>query len=518
MTNSENKNELIQIYIVIFTFLGSIGLYYSNPDQFVSDDSLFYVVIAQNILDAGLSTFNGYIETNGYHPLWQLLNVFGVAISRFLSMDPLIGVGFIYHLFMAGSIYLVYKIEKIVHFFSFSIVSMIFIFLFIANGTLQNMESAVALFFVLYTLYFSIKTDNPNAKNFFIFGLILGLAFLARLDLVFFGIIVVFYIILKYWKKFISEPKLFIYFIVGGLIIVIPYFIYNEITFGSIAPVSGALKSSFPTIEFSLKNIFPYGLISIIFSVLALFIWLKTSSKKVKFILFTLASATIIHSIYLAMFQFPMSWYFITGYVTIALVIGYMVQKINTPTVTYVFLAISIVSIFVTAYMKTISNYTLSQHLLANAQLIYSKESRKKLFGGDLKKDLPPNATVFTWDLPGALAYYGKLKVFSADGLITNKVYQEELADIGAEKVFDKYGIQYITVQLTEGKWLWYDGMLFEPLKDGKYRFTFYSRLLHKKSGTLVLGKNDIVSRVPATHNLSSIIVTFKIPDNANWK
>ena len=292
-------------------------------------------------------------------------------------------------------------------------------------------------------------------------------------------------------------------------------------TFGAIPPVSGALKSSFPHINFSWENVFPYGMVVFLFSVLALIIAIFNTSSKTRFIFITLAIATIIHTVYLGLFQFPMSWYYITGYVTMAFILGMAVKKFNFSIVTYAILIALLCVTLWTAYMKTVSNYKfslLSSLLSGHANLIYSKESRKKLFGEAYLKALPKNATVYTYDLPGALAYYGKLRIFSADGLITNKVYQEELVDLGAKKVFDKYNIEYITVQLTEGKWLWYDGMLFEPLDDGKYRFTFYSRLLHTKSGTLTLDEKDIVFKVPATHNLSSTVGTFKIPDNAKWK
>ena len=304
----------------------------------------------------------------------------------------------------------------------------------------------------------------------------------------------------------------------GGLAVVLPYFIYNFITFGGIAPVSGALKSSFPHIAFAWANIFPYGIIVFLFSIIALVIAKYSFDIKVKFIFISLSLATMIHVVYLGMFQFPMSWYFITGYIIMALVVGYGIKKLDLSILTYGLLIVLLAVTLATAYMKTVSNYTLSLHLLGNNTLIYSKESRKKLFGELYLKTLPENATVFTFDLPGALAYYGKLRVFSADGLITNKVYQEELVDLGAEKVFKKYNMQYLIVTLTEGKWLWYDGMLFEPLENGQYRFTFYSRLLHKKSGTLILNKENIISKVPATNIASSTTATFKIPDNAIWE
>ena len=132
--------------------------------------AFFYIVIAQYFLDTGLSTFNGYIETNGYHPLWQLITVVAIGISRITSLDPLVVVGLFYHMFIAGSIYILHKINKVIHLYSLSIVSMILIFLFIANGTLQNMESAVALFFVLYTLYAVITIDHLSIRNFLSLG------------------------------------------------------------------------------------------------------------------------------------------------------------------------------------------------------------------------------------------------------------------------------------------------------------------------------------------------------------
>ena len=516
MFNKMN-HKFIEVLIVIFAFLGSITFYYSNPDQFVSDDSLFYVVIAQHFLETGLSTFNGYIETNGYHPLWQVCNIVAVWFSNTLSVDPLIIVGFMYHAFMAGALYLLYKINKLMPFFSFSISSLLLIFLFIANGTLHNMESALALFFVLYSLYYVSKTETVHNLDFFIVGLLLGLTFLSRLDLVFFGMIVALYIFYKYRNTLSKEPKSLIYFIVGGLLLVVPYFTYNYLTFGSIAPVSGALKSSFPVVTFSWNNLMPYGLVSIVFAVLAFVFAVRNKDKKIKLVLFILSISTIIHAVYLALFQFPMSWYFITGYLTMVLMIGYLIQKIHITILTYFVLLVVWLGIFATSYMKTISNYTLTSHLLHHGHMVYSKESRKKIMGDALKKILPPKSTVFAWDLPGALGYYSQWEVFSADGLITNKEYQIELAKEGARGVFEKYDIEYIAIQLTEGKWLWYDGMLFEPLANGSYRLTFYSRLLHKKAGTLILHHKDIVGTVPATHNESSTIGVFKIPKDAQW-
>ncbi len=510
------QNKYLGQIIIGITFLISIIFYHSSPSQYISDDSIFYLIIAQNIVDSSFSSFNGYIETNGYHPLWMVFNIISIKISSFLNMEPLIIIGLIYQLFLAGSIYLIFKIENILKIYSAPITSIILIFLFVSNGALHNMESSLALFFVLYTLYYILVNNNPQTKNFFNFGVLLGLIILSRLDLIFFGLIIAFYILVKYRKNFILSPKQFLYFVSGGLIMVVPYFIYNELTFGGITPISGALKSTFPNIEFSLRNISPYGLISSFFALIAVIIAITTKSKKIKFLFMTLALSSIIHAIYLVMFQYAMTWYYITGFLIMALVIGYVIRKINIKPISYFLLLLLVLSTVATSYIKGISDYTLSNHLLRGKTLNFSHESQMKRFSEILKEKLPINASIFTWDVPGFLAYYGKFKVFSADGLITNKVYQKELLEQGAIKIFKKYKINYILVPLTKGKAYYYDGMLFQPLKNDKYLITIYSRLYHKKVGTLQLSKENILFKIQApysgTDSNSPLIGIFKIP------
>ena len=109
----------------------------------------------------------------------------------------------------------------------------------------------------------------------------------------------------------------------------VTYLIYNQLTFGGITPVSGALKSSFPDVEFSLGNIFPYGIITSFFALIAVIIVFLTKSKGTKVVFILLSLSSLVHAVYLAMFQDGMNWYYITGYLIFALVIGYLIQIIN---------------------------------------------------------------------------------------------------------------------------------------------------------------------------------------------
>src|SRR5262245_48117211 len=52
-----------------------------RPLHVLSDDGLFYLIIAQYIAAGQGSTFNGLFPTNGYHPLWECI----AALLAFVS-------------------------------------------------------------------------------------------------------------------------------------------------------------------------------------------------------------------------------------------------------------------------------------------------------------------------------------------------------------------------------------------------------------------------------------------------
>ena len=86
------KNIKIKYFdkiLVVSVFLITVILYHISPSQYISDDSIFYLVIAEYIVESDFSSFNGYISTNGYHPLWMLFNVLSIKIGTFLNIEPL---------------------------------------------------------------------------------------------------------------------------------------------------------------------------------------------------------------------------------------------------------------------------------------------------------------------------------------------------------------------------------------------------------------------------------------------
>ena len=289
--------------LVLLTFLISIFLFYSNPDQFVSDNSLFYPVVAENIWTTGVSTFNGQIETYGYQPLWMLVSVLSVALSSFFALDTLMVIGFFYHLFLAGALIVVFKIAKRWEFFSAPVVALIFIFMFISNGVLHNMESAMALFFVLLSIYHALSIKKLTPQNMFILGLLVGLTFLSRLDLIFFGLITTFYTLFIFRKEVFQKPLLLLFYFFGVVLVVLPYLLYNELHFGALLPILGRLAEGFPTLSYAMENIYPYGTVSLGIAVLEWAIAWTAKTKQAREIILIMSLSTIFQIIYVAFFN-----------------------------------------------------------------------------------------------------------------------------------------------------------------------------------------------------------------------
>ena len=496
----------IEKIVLVLSFFIAIILFYSNPDQFVSDNSLFYPVVAENIWTTGVSTFNGYIETNGFQPLWMLFSVLAVGISDVTGLDLLVTIGMFYHLFLAGAIVLIFKIAKRWNFFSAPVVSVVLIFMFVSNGVLHNMESALALFFVLLSLYYALSMVAPSSRQFFLFGVLLGFTFLSRLDLVFFTMILTSYVLFQHRQAVKEKPLLLLALFFAIALVVTPYLVYNITHFAHWLPVSEQLSQGFPTLAYAWENIYPYGAVSLLIAIVEWGIAWTARTREARAIILIMSLSTVFQVIYVAFFQHPQSWYFITGFINFAVIIGYLLKKIDFVWLTRSAFALLVVVTIGSAYLKTVSNYALSAHILrlkqdkvGKAGLFFTEKSEKRKYAEDVKKILSEDTTVIVGHSPGTLAYYAKLKVFAANGLsnglIQNTQYDQALIDQGIKKVIEKYKIQYLIVPLSRGAVLWYDRVGFDKTKEG-YKVMLYSKILSNTCAILKYRDDENIAKV----------------------
>lgn len=212
------------------------------------DDFFYYVVIAQNIVDTGRSTFDGVTLSNGYHPLWMaclvgLAEVFGTHSAAFF-----VAVWVINAALVLGGVWMFMRLcaraadlgairpESSVLGATFYGVSGVFI-------ATQGMEIALVWLLTPWLIERLWKfCDAPSAQNATVAATILVLLFLSRLDtiIVFAPLLlaVLWFVVRRDgWGRVLAcWPAAF------AFLPVLAYLIYNRATFGAFMPISGAAK------------------------------------------------------------------------------------------------------------------------------------------------------------------------------------------------------------------------------------------------------------------------------------
>lgn len=218
------------------------------------DDAAYYFKIAANAAGGRGLTFDGINRTNGFQPLWLYLltAVFAVCHREPETMCRIVLL--LQVVLLAGAAALLHSL--VARFFSRRTVCLclalfaFFVFIPSANG----MESAILVLFLAAALFFGASARifaRRDARREPVFGLLLGLLVLARLDMIFVPLVVVAFACARAIAAH-GERRLHIARaagLLGGIaVIVAPYLIYNRVSFGSVMPISGALKSSFPVV------------------------------------------------------------------------------------------------------------------------------------------------------------------------------------------------------------------------------------------------------------------------------
>jgi hypothetical protein len=161
----------------------------------IPDDTGYFYKIALNVaLGKGL-TFDGINETNGFQPLWLYLLLPLAWAMREAPVDLYLRAALIYQLSLVA-------IAGIVLFFAMSLYSRrsvalaatTLFYIFGIRHFANGMETGILVLCLSVLLYFSLKyrpfSDSSTSKHAFVFGLLLGLTVLARLDMVFLLVVI----------------------------------------------------------------------------------------------------------------------------------------------------------------------------------------------------------------------------------------------------------------------------------------------------------------------------------------
>lgn len=242
------------LILFIFLLIGfGIRLYVSWQDvvmlfqKCVVDDAFFYFGIAKNIAAGKGATFDGFIMTNGFHPIYALLLV---PIFWFSLGNPNIPVHVALTILSVFNVLTGYVVFLIVRKMAGRIAGLFGAFLWLFNPfviliALSGVEVGVAAFFMSLCIYVHLQGRNAAHVSFpkrILLSLFTALAVLSRVDAVFIFIAIALDLwYLSYRRetslfKSLSQPALYCTI---TLLLLSPWFFWNLYHFGTIRQISG---------------------------------------------------------------------------------------------------------------------------------------------------------------------------------------------------------------------------------------------------------------------------------------
>jgi len=197
---------LIVAVMAVHLFAATSDAFNFPANWFTRDDAYYYFKVAQNISEGRGSTLDGLSPTNGYHPLWMLVNIPIFALARFDLILPLRLLLLVQAALSAATAVLIYRLVKSALSPPLAVLaSAWWAFNLYIHATLYQfgLETGLASFTAILLIYQLWKFELRWRKNPVTPRQIAGLAILAtltlfsRLDLVFLAVLAGAWIILR---------------------------------------------------------------------------------------------------------------------------------------------------------------------------------------------------------------------------------------------------------------------------------------------------------------------------------
>jgi hypothetical protein len=427
-----------------------------------ADDSFYYFRTAQHIVAGDGSTFDGINFSNGYHPLWMmlLLPVFWIASNDsemalrlvYAVLSIILGVSMVIYWSFLKKKCGAFAATAILPFFAAPIV---------LNQFTNGLESGLLILVLGILLWCVDRWELLLPQNGLgrkaALGALFALLFLCRLDTAFILIGAATVTCLFYKVRFWSVPgiinavKAYWPVLVVFLLLVSPYLLWNRHHTGHLVPISGALKSSFPHVEGSLRRAInrqwlPY---SVIISGFVVFViaWLIMPTgllrKQLKagvqadsgiVMLMGVGLGALLHFTYSMCFTTwgTFSWHF-ASYIPLLLFMGATVFAwLKFRNLRWAAAALSGLAL-----------------LLSIAGIAWGLSTKKQLH--DMwytsatwaRENTPEDATFGMTDC-GYFAYFSHRRTVNLDGLINGYEYQHALTSGELPRYFEHCGMDYI--------------------------------------------------------------------------
>jgi hypothetical protein len=478
-----------------------------KPDVFFSDDSYFYFQVAWNFAHGLGSTFNGVMNTNGYHPLWMLIcalicKLFPTKLAAIHGIAGALCLADLLALLLVQRI--VTKVADNLWPIAFALlVPFSFLSQLGTEGALSGcLLAATAL--CAYNL-----ASAPTARHALLFNLAAAFAVLARLDNIF---IVAFLFLALCLATPVAERRSVlrlqllstpIYLLLWG-----GYIASNLHYFGIFEPVSGMVKSH-STVHHHLGGNLPHTAwhsLEIILPSIVLLGWKRRDLffrvVELPFTLGVLCHATYI--VFRMSGETRWSWYYTSWILLASLLLARVASLLlpplakrlgRAPTALAMPIAWACLLLLATAWVK--ESY-LNFYRCPNPGYLIDFEPTAEANGLRL---------AFAFDKPGQTAYYTPLRVIPLDNLMGNLDFQRQLVAEGVNRYASVNAVDSFigppvpfdrSAQQSFCEVLYLDSVLFHCIQTGPSAWMptsvdVYSRIPHSYVGTLQLSPSQLL-------------------------
>ena len=461
-----------------------------RPEHFIPDDSYFYLEIALNSVAGFGSTFNRITPPNGYHPLWEVVCTALAWVARgdrttlvhlVLGLQQLL---FVATFFLLGRVvaapgapartWLLLPVLAYGFLLLRNYACEAFLYAFLCVCTLRFLQSQWGAF---------------DRRRSFLLGLLAGLIFLARLDSIFLlTALAVTSLFACRDRSTTGSLSHLLAMAAGGLLVALPYLALNWFTFGHLTPISGAIKSTFPSLGFDLGRLRLHGKLSLMFALLLLAVLLRRRDPGThRLVLYPLIVGAVLHAAYVVLFtdhDTGWLWYYVPGVLcgaALTWILG--THGRLAPVVRWVGIVVLVV-----ATVAAANRYV--PELLGRGPQPPRWQVRAAHL---LAESVPAGVGIVVADWPGMLAFYSGRPIFSLDGLTADFRYNDEVAREGIAEYCRKRNIRYYVgfdrpyPRIAKGH--------SNVIRDGVQEVTVYTPLTRVPAGVLRLEDRSKVAR-----------------------
>lgn len=415
-----------------------------------TDDAYYYFNVAKNIVEGSRITFDRINSTNGFHPLWMLCLL---PVAKLAGPDPdtmLRAIFCVVALITGAGFWVAYKgisthASRTAAAFG---TGLLFVPVFL-NSFLNGLETGLLLLLLFgavdatsrYDLLSLQATPRQNAA----LGALLTLIVLCRLDAVF----VVCAIIGVFWVKALTDggKRLTLVMSMTVRVSLMPfvavgaYLLWNIAVFGHASPISGAVKSTFPTNTFVWSRLAEphrlYGELQLVLTAVGL-LWLGRGRGRedVPPILMALWVGSLIHLLHSLLYMsWAAHWWHFASYtpmtiITAALVFDRACVRSRRPEAVVVAGTIGLVAAVVLGFYVDVRGRAVHHRPWYDAAVW-------------ARANLPVDAVVGMTDA-GLFSYFSRRRTVNLDGVINGYEYQRALRDHRLAAYLQSCGVTHI--------------------------------------------------------------------------